>query len=265
MKTLSKAILVILGLIVIALVAVWLDLSHIIKNVVQDEGTKSLRLETTLTSARAGMLAGKLALNELAIASPQGFSAPKMLQVPKIDLDVSYGELRQKPLHVKSIEIDQPRLVIEQSGGALNLRKAMQLVPAGDPKKPPLKLVIDHIEVKDAHVVVRPGLPGVQDEIDVSVPTLTMKDVGRGAGAQNGAAMKDVAMQLMTALAEKAAQSDKLPVELKGLLHLNAAGIVTKLGTDAVRNVADQVPAAKALEGLVPQGRPAPKAKAPRK
>ena len=29
-------------------------------------------------------------------------------------------------------------------------------------------------------MIVRPGLPGVAREIDVQVPSLTMKDVGRG-------------------------------------------------------------------------------------
>lgn len=255
MRTLSRAVLVIAGLGIAGLIVLWLGVSHIVKNVVEDEATKSLRLETKLTGARAEMFAGKLALNELEIASPKGFSAPHMLVVPKTRIEVTYGELRQKPLHVKSLSIEEPRLVLEQSGGALNLRKAMQLMPASDPKKPPMKLVIDRVEVKNAHVILRPGLPGLQDEIDVEVPALTMSDVGRGAGAKNGAAIKDLAMQVMTALAEKAAQSGKLPLELKGLLHLDAAGIVSHLGTDAVRNVADQVPAAKALEGLIPRGK----------
>jgi uncharacterized protein involved in outer membrane biogenesis len=255
MRILSRGILVIVGLIVIALIAVWLGLSHIVKTVVQDQATDSLRLKTTLDSARAEMFAGKLTLDQLAIASPQGFSAAHMLEVPKIAVDASYAELRQKPVHVKGIEIDQPRLVIEQSGGSLNLRKAMQLMPKGDTSKEPLKLVIDRIEVKDAHVVVRPGLPGVQDEIDVNVPTLTMKDVGRGKGANNGAAIKDVTMQVMTALAEKAAQSDRLPAPAKALLHLGAASIAGNLGADAIKNVADQVPAAKGLQNLVPQAR----------
>jgi uncharacterized protein involved in outer membrane biogenesis len=255
MRALYRGILIIAGLVIIALVVAWLDLSHIVKTVVEDEATRSLRLSTTLTSARAEMFAGKLTLNELNIASPDGFSAPHMLSVPRIEADVRYGELREKPLHIKEIRVGQPRLVIEQSGGNLNLRKAMQLMPKSDPKKPPLKLVIDRIEVTDAHVVIRPGLPGVQDEIDVDVPTLTMKDVGRGAGSKNGAAMKDVVLQVSTALAEKAAQSGKLPPAVKALLQLGAASIAGNLGTDAIKNVADQVPAAKALQNLVPQAR----------
>jgi len=72
-------------------------------------------------------------------------------------------------------------------------------------------------------------------------------------------------MQVMTALAEKAAQSDKLPVQLKALLHLNAAEVAGKLGAEAIKQVAAQVPGelgkklstedpTKALQGLIPSG-----------
>jgi len=133
-----------------------------------------------------------------------------------------------------------------------------------------MKLVIDQLDVKDAEVVIRPGLPGVQDEILVPVPALSMRDVGRGTGAHNGAAIRDGAMQVMTALAEKAAQSDKLPVQLRALLHLNAAEVAAKLGAEAIKHVA-QVPGelgkklstedpTKALKGLLPSGRPPSKA-----
>jgi hypothetical protein len=71
---------------------------------------------------------------------------------------------------------------------------------------------------------------------------------------------------VMTALAEKAAQSDKLPVQLKALLHLNAASVASQLGAEAMKHVAAQVPGdlgkklpedpGKALQGLIPSGRP---------
>jgi hypothetical protein len=255
MRALKRGIAVIAALVVIAFMAVWFNLAHIIKTEVQSQGTKSMRLEMTLDSAGIAILGGKLDLNGLRIASPKGFSAPRMLEVGKTSLAVSYGQLRRNPIHVDAIEIDKPKLVIEQSGGALNFRKAMELVPASDPNAPPTKLVIDVLNVRDAQVVIRPGLPGVQEEIVVPVPALSMKDIGHGTGARNGAAIKDVAMQVITALAEKAAQSDQVPVQLKALLHLNAADVAGKLGTEGIKQVTAQVPAAKALQGLLPAGR----------
>ena len=270
MRALTRGILIIAGLIVVALVAVWLNLARIVKSEVEKEGSKSMRLETTLGSARIALFGGKVDLHGLGIGSPHGFNAKKMLEAGNIGVAVSYGELRRTPIHVGSLTIEKPKMVIEQSGGALNFRKAMDVLPASDPNQPPMKLVIDKLDVSDAQVIIRPGLPGVQDEILVPVPALSMKDIGRGTGAHNGAAIKDVAMQVMTALAEKAAQSDKLPVQLKALLHLNAAEVAGKLGAEAIKHAAAQVPGelgkklstedpTKALQGLVPSGRPAKK------
>src|SRR5690242_1296651 len=242
MKLVKRGILVVVALVVVAIGAIWLGLGHIVRSAVEREGTKSLRLATTLNTATVSLFGGKLGLHGLGIASPRGFSAPEMLEVGKVRVDVRYGELRKEPIHVDALTIDKPRLVIEQSGGALNFRRAMELLPQSDPNKPPMKLVIDRIDVKEAQVVIRPGLPGLEHEIVVAVPALSLKDVGQGKGAHNGAAIKDVAMQVIGALAAKAAESDGVPGELKALLHLNVAQLAGALGADAARNLAAALP-----------------------
>ncbi|HEY6908939.1 MAG TPA: hypothetical protein VI356_06200 [Myxococcales bacterium] len=276
MKLLRRGALVVVALVVVLLGAVWLSLDHIVRTAVEREGTKSLRLATTLNTATVSLLGGKLGLHGLGIASPRGFSAPEMLEVGKVRVDVRYAELRKEPIHVDALTIEKPRLVIEQSGGALNFRKAMELLPQSDPNKPPMKLVIDRLDVKDAQVVIRPGLPGLSHEIVVPVPALTLKDLGHGKGADNGAAIKEVAMQVIGALAAKAAESDGVPGELKALLHLNVAQLAGSLGADAAKNLAAALPgglgkklpanpadlgkdAGKALQGMLPQGRRAPR------
>ena len=90
-----------------------------------------------------------------------------------------------------------------------------------------------------ADVVILPGLPGLSREINVHVPSLTLKNVGRSG---NGAAIHDVAMQVITALAERAAQSGGIPAELKGLLHLNVAATAASVGNEAVKRVGEAVP-----------------------
>jgi hypothetical protein len=276
MKLLTRGVVVLLALVVVAIGAIWFSLGHIVRKAVETEGTRSLRLATTLDLATVSLIGGKLGLHGLAIASPRGFSAAKMLEAGKVGVNVRYGELRKEPIHVQALTIDKPRLVIEQSGGALNFRKAMELLPASDPDKPPMKLVIDRLDVKDAQVVVRPGLPGLEHEIVVPVPALTLKGVGHGEGAHNGAAIKEVAMQVIGALAAKAAEADGVPGELKALLHLNVAQLAGQLGGEAARNIASALPGdlgkklpanpsdlakdpGKALQGLLPAGRRGPR------
>jgi len=243
MKLLVRGVLVVVVLALVALGVALFNLNRLIRTAVEREATSSLRLTTTLESARVGLLGGTLNLHQLRIASPHGFSAPHMHTLGNLDVAVHLTELRKSPIHIGSVTIDKPALVIEQSGGALNFRKAMQLMPSNPPSnKNPVKVVIDELKLQDAHVIVRPGLPGVAKEIDVQVPALTMKDIGRGKGADNGAAIKDVAMQIVAALAGKAAQSDALPPELKALLHLNVGQVMGQLGALARKQISDALP-----------------------
>src|SRR5690242_11687850 len=201
MKILVRSVLVVVVLAVVALGIAFFNVNRLIRAGVEREGTSSLRLATTLGAARAGLFGGTLNLHQLRIASPKGFSAPQMLALGDLDVSVRLRDLRKTPIHVQSLTIDKPALVIEQSGGTLNFRKAMQLMPSQAPSKEPTKLIIDELKLNDARVTIRPGLPGLAKEVEVQVPSLTMKNVGQGKGAENGAAIKDVVMQIIAALA----------------------------------------------------------------
>jgi hypothetical protein len=111
-----------------------------------------------------------------------------------------------------------------------------------------MKLIIDELMIKDASVVIRPGLniPGIAQEYTVPIPTVTMKNIGNADNAQNGAAMRDVAQQVITVMAANASNSGMLPKELQGLLNmdLNAvmAEVGNRLGAEAQKRIAAAVP-----------------------
>jgi AsmA family len=244
MRPLRRATIVLLPLLVIAGVIGFLSLDRLVKRTIETQSTSSLRLRTTLNRARLSLFGGRLDLNRLRIASPPGFAAPHMLELGDVDVAVRYGQLRNDPIHVQSLALRQPRLVIEQSKGALNFRTAMDRLPSGDrsSSEKPLKLVIDELTMQDAQVVIHPGMPGVRQEIVVPVPAIALKNVGSGGGAQNGAAIKEVAMVVITALAASAAQSSSLPPEVKAVLLLNAGQVAAKLGGEAQKQIAAAVP-----------------------
>ena len=244
MKTVRRTVVVLVSLLIVAGVIGYLVVDGVLKSAVEKESSASLKLATTLNRAHLSLFGGKVNLNRLGIASPPGFSAPHMFEMNGVDLAVSYGQLRQDPIHVQSLTLNQPRLVIEQHNGALNFKTAMDRLPPGrqSSSEKPVKLVIDDLQIKDAQVVIHPGLPGVRQEINVAVPSLAMKNVGSGRGSQNGAAIKDVAMMVITALAAKAAESGSLPAELKALLALNVGQVAGKLGAEASKQIATAVP-----------------------
>jgi hypothetical protein len=243
MSRFRRAVLVLVSLLILAGAIVYLRLDGILKTTVESQTSSSLNLGTALKSARLSLFGGKVKLNQLRIASPRGFSAPHMFEMGAIDLSVKYGQLRKDPIHVESLALNQPRLVIEQSNGALNFKKAMDLMPARESSSQrPIKLIIDELKIEEAQVVIHPGLPGVREEITVPVPSMVLRNVGSGGGSQNGAAIKDVAMQVMAALAASAAESGSLPAELKAILHLNAGEVARKLGAEAQKQIAAAIP-----------------------
>src|SRR4051794_7283522 len=246
-KTILRVVLAVVVLLVVAGVVTYVYLDHIVKRAIETQATSSLKLKTELSGASLSLFGGKLGLTEMRVASPAGFDAPYMLTMGKADVAVDYGQLNENPVHVKSLTLTQPVLVIENKANTLNFRRAQELMsgapaapspspsspqpPAPSPQPSPgpqpapgpatadesKKLIVDELTVKDAKVVIRHGLPipGLPAEINVAIPTFTMKNVGSGDGAQNGAAVKDVAMQVITALAAQASTNGGLPPEFQ--------------------------------------------------
>jgi uncharacterized protein involved in outer membrane biogenesis len=223
MKWIKRIIFFAVGLVVIALIALYFSLNSIIRSNVQQQSAQSLNVPTTLASATLQLFGGSLRLNDLEIGSPPSFSAPHLFTVDGASVAVHYGELLGNPVHIGKIVIDHPTLVIEQSNLKLNIKALMDQMPAAPPAsgpaKPPIALIIDELDVNDATVNFLPGLPGVPNTLSVQVPSLSLKNIGNSSGAQNGAAIKEVVVQVITALASKAAASGKVPFDLNAAMN----------------------------------------------
>jgi uncharacterized protein involved in outer membrane biogenesis len=235
MKLIKRLILAVLVLIIVALIGLYVSLNSVIKNVVQRQATASLDVPTTLDSAHFAPFAGELSLSGLDVGSPQGFSAPHMFTLNGLTVAVTYGQLFGNPIHINKIEIDNPELVVEQSGLKLNIQALMgqtsqaPTTGSGAPAQP-IKLIIDELDLNNSKVTFLPGLPGVTNQMSTDVPSVTLKNIGNADSGQNGAAIKDVIMQAATALAGKAGAGSGLPPELSKALSTNLADVAQQLG-----------------------------------
>src|SRR5438874_10498963 len=130
MKIVKWVLLAIVVLVIAGGAIVLLSIDGIIKRTVETQATDSLNLKTTLSSASLSLLGGSLKLNDLSIGSPQGFTSPQMLGLGGANLAVSYGQLRNEPIHVADITLNKPNLVIERGAdGKLNFQAAMDQMP----------------------------------------------------------------------------------------------------------------------------------------
>lgn len=257
MKYLKWIVLAVFVLLLAAGLIVYFSINGIVERKVESQATQQLNLKTELSNAQVSLFGGNLKLNGLEIASPQGFAAPHLFTLGQADLSVKLGELRSDPVHVSSITLNKPKLVIEQAGTQLNFKKAMDLIPKGPAESTtqtqPLKVVINELTISEPSVVIRPGFPGLAQEITVPIPTIVMKNIGTGDGAQNGAAIKDVVQQVITALAAQAANSNALPEQLRQLLNLNVKEMIAGLAPELQKRIADVLPGdlGKAVGGLL--------------
>jgi hypothetical protein len=239
-------VLVVIVLVVGALAIVYFNLNGIVRRTVETQATSSLDLKTTLGSANVNIFGGSVNLGDLSIASPPGYKAPSMLSLNDAGVKVSLGELRGDPVHVKQVTLDSPRIVLEANGTKLNVqaitdRQSKTPPSPTDSSKPsePLKLIIDDFTVTNAQVALRPGvsIPGVKEEYALSLPPISLKNIGNAEGNQNGVAIKEVVVMLLTTVAAKAAESDQLPPELKNLLSMNVDQLKAQLGAEVNKQI----------------------------
>lgn len=244
--------LVLIGVIVVIL----LSLNGIIRRTIVSQSEQQLGLPAQLADVDFSIFGGELQLREYAIGSPQGYQAPAMFSVGGLDVAVSYNELRQDPVRIREIAIDAPELVIEYGDGRFNyevlIENASKPGPTEQaPDEEPLRLIIDQLTIDQATVILRLAgikdapLAGaidlsrldIRDEYRLTLPKLDMRNIGTGEGAENGAALREVVMQVVAALTASAAESEDLPRELRLLLAGNLDDVMQAVGEEARRQL----------------------------
>jgi uncharacterized protein involved in outer membrane biogenesis len=212
-KIVVRVVLAVVVLLVVGLGVVYFYRNSLVRSAVETQASSSLGVKTTLGSANLGLFGGSLSLGDLKIGSPSGYSAEQMFSMGELGLGVNYGDLRKDPVRVGRITIDKPKAVLEYVNGKFNFQALMDQMGGGNTQKTPdnkepVKLIIDELTVNNAAVEVR--APMLPNAITVNIPSVTLKRVGNGEGAQNGAAIKDVIGATMSALAASAANSPQL-------------------------------------------------------
>jgi hypothetical protein len=237
MKWIKRIVVLVVLLIIVAGAIVYFSLDSIIRGAIERQASASLGVPTTLGSVRLSLFGGSFDMSDLKVASPPKFSAPQLLTLTGAGVQVHYGELTGSPIHIQHISIDHPVVVVEQSGLKLNLDALMDQMPTtpktgSNESTSSVKLVIDQLDLNNAQVTLMPGVPGVQQSIDVPINSVTLKNIGNAGGNQNGAAIKDVVMQSVTALTIKAVDASKLSPDVKLVISQDLNVLALKLGPD---------------------------------
>ena len=232
-------------LIVVVGVVVWID--HIAKVGVERGATYALGVETTLDSMDVGIFGGSVEMTNLDVANPEGFNAPKFLQLGTGRVAVSLGSLMEDTVVVPELTLDNVNMSIERKGKKTNVDAIianLQKLQSGDstpqqPRSEAKKFVINEVAVTNVNVSVN-MLPigGELTTVPVKIERIELRDVG--SGKDQGVVLAEltgiVVQAILTAVVDKA--GTVLPADiLADLTH--GLDQIDGLGGDAIKVVGD--------------------------
>jgi hypothetical protein len=270
-RTLIRLVAVLAGVVVIAIFAFLFYIDSIARTAIQRGATYALGVDTTLDSARIGLVSGSFRLAGLEVANPPGFEDPLFLGLGEARLDLETSSLREPIVTVPLFAIDGIEVDLDKQQGKANYDVILENLtrfeseeaksePApeadADPEK---RFIIQEVVIRDvvAHVrvVERGGVP----QVDVVVPEVRMRNLGGEDRPLTAAQVTGVLVKAVLASVAKAGgglpggvanalssglgQLRSVSVELPqgGRIAESAvgtAGEAVDAGTDAARNAA---------------------------
>jgi len=236
----KKVLIGVGGVLLVLIVFIWqvvANLDGIVAGVIEDVGSKALKTKVSVSGVSIDLKAGKAGIAGLTIDNPDGYSNAKLFDMEGIVVELDIASLSQDVLVIKSILIQNPKIVFEgnDSGGSnmQTLLDNMDSEPESEGSTPEdstaeskeLKLIIDRFDFSGADVTATSKLKS-GDVIELELPAIKMSGIGRSEGGVTTAvAVEEVVHELVGAVIKSVVRSSaKKAVEKK------TKGIMDKLG-----------------------------------
>lgn len=255
MKKLAKiaaiALLPLVGLVVLAIVLVWVYIDTLAERGVERGATYALDVPTTLNSADIGVLAGRIELSGLEVSNPQGFTAPHFLTLANTEVNVSLGSLASDVVEVPSLVLSGIDIRLERTLEGANYKvildnlKRFEGEEKAEPQPEGKKFVIRSVQIRDVkvHVDAVPvgGAIGQLTTAEITVPEVTLRDVGSGAKPMSIAELTAVILKAILASAVDIG-GDVLPEDVLGELGDQLAGMLdlSEMGVGSIEGLTEK-------------------------
>lgn len=214
-----------------------------IKLAVETAGTRVLNVAVTLDEVSLQPFAGKLELEELVVANPEGFETPTLLKMEEAKVKLSTASLLSDTIEIEYIKLDGIEFTLEQKGLTSNLQTILNSLPkkgetqpkeenADAKKKKNMHIAALEISNVTVNAKILP-IPGQADKITFKLPDIKKTDIG-GKDSESVDTAKLITMiteWISSAIAEA------------------GTGILPDNLTDALGNVLDQLPNVEDITG----------------
>ena len=242
MKFIKRLILVIVIVIVLAVLVVWLAINPIARTAVEGGASDTLGVKTTLAGIQVSPLRGRVLMNDLKIANPEGFISTSLVDAGRFEIEVAPMSLLSDTIEIRKFEIDGLEMNIEQKLPISNIAKIIDNIKRSGGDKPKdegegegKKVTADLVLIKNvtAHFQLLPGASEV-GKVTVTVPQIELKNVSSEKGSSVAGQL--IAQLFPAVLASVVKEGQGLvPTEFLNDLNGQVADLAKSLGEGATQ------------------------------
>ncbi len=244
-KIISRLLIALLVLLVLAFVAVGLFMDRAIKSGVEKYGSEYTKVDVKLGSASLSLFSGNGKLTKFVVGNPEGFKSGFAISMDTAGVSLKPGSVFGDKVVIKSIRVESPEIAFEVALTGNNLRKILgnlQETTGGDEKTPPKpaehqtaaakpakKLQVDDFLFKGGKIHLRASTPLGEKSATVSLPEIHLTNLGQGPEGITGAELAKIVLTAIETEAAKVAASAIPQLQSGALFMSNDSG---KAGTN---------------------------------
>ena len=119
----KKLLYVLAGIVVVGIlgcVVLALAMDRIVKTGIEKVGPKVTHVTMKVNAVHVSLLHGQFVLEGFEMGNPKGFTSPHCVSVGRAEVDVKLGSVLGSVVDIPLIEVKQPQLTLEFSGGHTN-------------------------------------------------------------------------------------------------------------------------------------------------
>ncbi len=211
----KKALLIIVGIVLILLVAVGIGvgffLGNGVKAAVNNLGPKATQSKVVLGEARISPFTGKATLSSLTVGNPAGWSDKPAFSLAQVHVDVAPGSFFKQTIVINELVIDQAEFNYETTLFSSNIKTLLnnieqytgQAEAAAAKDGKPRKFIVKKLRFLNSKATVVVG----GSALAVPLPEIKLDDIGTAEGGVTGTqvalvVMRDVLTTVGTASAQ---------------------------------------------------------------
>lgn len=254
-KIIGFGVLLIILVVGGAFIYLSMNYSSIVKAGVETYGPQFTQTSVGIDGVKVSPFAGEVSLQEFLVGNPKGYKTSHAFKVGEVKVSVDLGSLTSNVVRIREIVIDSPDVIYELGGPAgSNLQTIQQNVAkasgpsTGGQAKPASgegrKVIIDNLYIRKPKVALSAGVLAGKT-VEVPVPDIHLKDIGKDAKGGQGVTMADATEKVMNELmaqitkAAKGINIDAIKKQVEGLAK--GTGDMTKGVGDATKGVTDSL------------------------